>query len=299
MSKQSLAAFWMLGAISAFSAMAVAGREVSVELDMFELMLYRSLIGLVLVLAIGAASGTLTQVSSARLDLHFIRNISHFTGQNLWFYALTVIPLAQVFALEFTSPLWVALLAPLVLGEPLTRRRILAVALGFFGVLIIARPGATQLGPGTLAAGSAAIGFALSALFTRRLTRTDSITSILFWLTLMQAILGLTCAGWDGDIALPGQASAPSVLVISIGGLLAHSCLTRALSLAPASVVIPIDFARLPVIAIVGALVYHEQLGPSLFLGAELIIGANLISFRSPVSQNAQETGRLEDREPR
>ena len=271
----------MIGAITSFSAMAVAGRAVAVELDTFELMLYRSLIGLVLVVVIAAAAGSLTQVSSARLGLHFIRNISHFAGQNLWFFALTMIPLAQVFALEFTSPLWVALLAPLVLGERLTATRLLAVGLGFAGILVIAQPGVARIGPGTIAAASAAIGFALSALFTRRLTRTDSITSILFWLTLMQAVFGLITAGWDGDIALPGPASQPGIVVIAVGGLVAHFCLTRALALAPASVVIPIDFARLPLIALIGALFYDEQLTASFFAGAALIIGGNFLNLRT------------------
>ncbi len=281
MTPRARAALWMIGAITSFSAMAVAGRAVLVALDTYELMLYRSLIGVGLVLGAAALSGNLTQVSSAHLGLHFIRNISHFAGQILWNSALTLIPLAQVFALEFTSPLWVALLAPMILGERLTATRLLAVGLGFAGILVIAQPGVARIGPGTVAAASAAIGFALSALFTRRLTRTDSITSILFWLTVMQSLFGLLTAGWDGDIALPGPASAPGLAVIAVGGLVAHFCLTRALALAPASVVIPIDFARLPLIALIGALLYDEQLAVSFLVGAALIIGGNFLNLRT------------------
>ncbi|MEM8538385.1 MAG: EamA family transporter, partial [Pseudomonadota bacterium] len=96
------AAVWMTGAIISFTLMAIAGRAVSIELNTFEIMLYRSLTGIVIVVGITWFVGTLHQVSRDNLGLHALRNVFHFTGQNLWFYAITVIPLAQVFALEFT-----------------------------------------------------------------------------------------------------------------------------------------------------------------------------------------------------
>ncbi|MDP4033544.1 MAG: DMT family transporter, partial [Pseudorhodobacter sp.] len=130
------AALWMIGAILAFSAMAVAGREASRLHDTFEIMLWRSLVGLGVVLVFASATGRLTEIRVGRLGQHFARNLAHFTGQNLWFWALTMIPLAQVFALEFTSPIWVILLSPLFLGERITPARALAAALGFAGILI-------------------------------------------------------------------------------------------------------------------------------------------------------------------
>jgi len=276
-----LAALWMTGAIASFSAMAVAGRAVSLELDTFELMTWRSLVGIAIVLSIGLATGRLRTVTTRHMGWHVIRNLCHFAGQNLWFLAVTMIPLAQVFALEFTSPLWVVVLAPLVLGERLTAMRALAAVLGFIGVLIIAQPWVGNLGPGVIAAAAAAIGFAGSAVFTRRLTRTESVTCILFWLTALQAVFGLACAGWDGDITLPSTATAPWLVLIGCAGLLAHFCLTRALSLAPATVVIPIDFTRLPLIALIGYLVYGEAVGAEVYLGASIIIAANLLNLRS------------------
>lgn len=272
---------WMTGAVVSFSSMAVAGREVAVELDTFELMLYRSLVGFAVVVGFGGATGALSRVRARHMGWHLARNSSHFIGQNLWFYAVTLIPLAQVFALEFTSPLWVAVLAPLVLGERLTRARALAVALGFAGILIMTRPGLTALSPGVVSAALAAIGFAGSAVFTRRLTRTEATISILFWLTLMQAVFGLVCAGYDGDIAWPSRAALPLVAVIALGGLIAHLCLTQALSLAPATVVIPMDFARLPLIALIGLLLYHERLDGLMLLGSTLILLGNGINLRA------------------
>jgi len=274
------ACLWMVGAIVAFTAMAVSGRAVSLDLDTFEIMLYRSAIGVVLVIAVAGMAGTLPQIRTRKPVAHLVRNVCHFTGQNLWFYAIATIPLAQVFALEFTSPLWVMVMAPLILSERLTRSQAIAGALGFVGILIVTRPGTETIEIGLVAAALAAIGFAGSAVLTRKLTRTETITCILFYLTTMQAALGLICAGFDGDIALPTAANLPFVVVIAVAGLVAHYCLTTALSLAPASIVMPIDFIRLPVIAIVGVLLYAEPLDPYVLLGAGLIFVANYYNIR-------------------
>jgi drug/metabolite transporter (DMT)-like permease len=273
------AGLWMSGAIVSFCAMAVAGRSLAAELDTFEMMLYRSVIGIALVLAVGGVLGRLGEITTRSLGLHAVRNVFHFTGQNLWFFSLTFIPLAQVFALEFTSPLWVALLAPLILGERLTRTRAIAAAVGFAGILIVARPGFTEVNIGVLAAAASAIGFAGNILFTKRLTRTATITCILFWLTVMQAAMGLATAGWDGDIAWPSSAAWPWIAVIGVAGLLAHLCLTNALSVAPATVVVPFDFIRLPVIAVVGMLLYNEAIDVFVFLGAAVIFAANYLNI--------------------
>lgn len=273
------AALWMSGAILSLSLMAVAGRAAATGFDTFEIMLYRSILGLVIVLAVAGALGRLHEIRAARLGLHAGRNLAHFAGQNLWFYAITVIPLAQVFALEFSSPLWVLLLSPLILGEKLTRMRALAGAIGFLGVMIVARPSPESLNPGVVTAALSAIGFALSAILTKRLTRTETITGILFWLTVMQGVMGLVCAGWDGDIALPTWDGAWPLVLIGVGGLVAHLCLTMALSIAPATVVVPIDFIRLPAIAVVGALVYNEAIDIWVFVGAIVIFGANYFNI--------------------
>jgi drug/metabolite transporter (DMT)-like permease len=270
----------MFGAVGSFTLMAIAGRAVSLELDTFEIMTYRSLVGIGIVVSVAAASGSLGQVRARRMGLHGIRNLSHFAGQNLWFYAITVLPLAQVFALEFTMPVWAIVLTPLILGDRLSRKSLIAAGIGFAGILIVAHPGSAPLSPGLIAAATCAVGFALSGLFTRKLTRTENITSILFWLTVMQAVFGLVCAGYDGDIALPSLSGTPWVLVISCAGLLAHFCLTTALSLAPPATVLPIDFARLPLIAVVGALFYSEALDPMVFAGGAVIILGNWLNLR-------------------
>ncbi len=273
------ATFWMAGAIVSFSAMAIAGREATVELDTFEVMTYRSVVGIVLVLIIGGFAGTLRQIQTRRLPAHITRNIAHFTGQNLWFWALGLIPLSQLFAIEFTSPLWVMIFAALFLGERLTKIKLLAGALGFVGILVLVQPGVTPISPGMIAAAMAAVFFAITAILTKRLTSDQSITCIMFWLTVTQLIFGLITGFSDGEMALPSASALPWVVVIGVAGLAAHFCLTTALSVAPASVVMPMDFIRLPVIAILGVILYDEPLLLSVFVGAAVIFAANYMNI--------------------
>lgn len=276
------AALWMGGSILGFSALAVSGREIGAALDTFEMMLFRSLIGVVVVIAFAVATGRLGEINRQRFGVHVLRNVLHFAGQNLWLAALALIPMAQLFALEFSYPILVALGAPLLLGERLGARKAMAAGLGFAGILVVARPfGAGALSPGLLYALLCAVGFAGSAIVTKRLTRVASIVCILFWLALLQSLFGLVCAGWDGRIAVPRGTAMPWVLVMGIAGIAAHLCLTKALSLAPASIVTPIDFLRLPLIALVGMAFYGEALDPWVLVGGALILGANWINLRA------------------
>ncbi|WP_246003742.1 DMT family transporter [Histidinibacterium lentulum] len=274
MTDTARAGLWMLGAVVSFTSMALAGRAVSLSLDTFEIMTWRSVVGIVIVLTVATATGTIRQVRAERLWLHGVRNLAHFTGQNLWFFAVATIPLAQLFALEFTTPIWALLLAVPILGERITTRALVTAGVGFLGVLIVARPSPETLSPGLMAAAACAVGFGLTAVLTRRLTRTDSITSILFWLTVMQAVFGVICAGIDGDIAMPGRTEAPLLIVIGCAGLAAHFCLTSALSLAPAGVIMPIDFLRLPLITVLGMAIYAEPFDPLVLLGGAIIFAA-------------------------
>lgn len=276
------AALWMIGATLSFSSMALAGRAIAVELDTFELMLYRSLIGVCIISAIAVGTGRTAEIERRDMRLHLLRNIGHFGGQNLWFFAVAMIPLAQLFALEFTTPLWVALLAPIFLGEKFTRARMFAVALGFIGILMVAQPGQIEVSGGVIAAATCAIGFAISLMVTKRLTqRKHSVLNILFWLTVMQSVFALICAGYDGDIAMPSVSGLPLVLVVSIAGLSAHFCITTALSLAPATFVAPLDFIRLPLIAFIGYMFYNETVNGLMIAGAILILSANVLNLRA------------------
>ena len=269
----------MSGGIISFTLMAIAGREASFELDTFEILLYRSIIGFITVLVIAKSFGTLNQIKTQILKQHFYRNIAHFSGQSLWFYALSVIPLAQVFALEFTLPLWVVIFSSPLLGEKITRIKATSVLIGFIGILVIARPNIDTLNPGVLTAALSAVGFAFTVIFTKRLTTTESITCILFYLTSMQLIFGLIAAGLDGNIMIPSTNTTYWLVLIGFAGLTAHFCVTKALSISSPSLVMPIDFVRLPIIAFVGMIFYSEPIDIPVFYGSILIFYANWLNL--------------------
>ena len=275
------ATVWMIGAMFSFSLMAVSGRELATNLNTFEIMLFRSIIGFLIVLAIGYFAKTLAEIKRDRLGLHLFRNLAHFSGQNLWFLAVASIPFSQLFALEFSTPVWVALLAPLFLGEVLTKQRVLAVILGFAGVLIVARPDINQFDFAIVAAVACAICFAGSMMATKSLTSDQSITCILFWLTLMQLAMGLVATVFMDTIAFPEGINIFWTVIVGIGGLTAHFCITNALALAPAIVVIPLDFMRLPLISVIGFLAYGEAFELPILVGAGVIFIAILLNLKA------------------
>ncbi len=276
-----LAFGFMMMAIFSFTLMAVAGRELAGRHDTFEIMMYRSFVGLAIVLAVGGLAGTLGQITTRSLGLHAVRNLFHFTGQNLWFFAVGLIPMAQLFALEFTTPLWVALFAPLILGERWRLTRGLAALLGFAGILIVARPDSIVIGPGQMAAVMCAFGFAGAMLATKMLSRTETVTCILFWLVSLQAAFGIVTAGIDGQIRLPDAESVPLLVIVGFTGLFSHFCITSALSVAPASIVSPMEFLRLPLFAVTGFLLYGEPVEVAVFVGAAVVLAANLMNIRA------------------
>lgn len=273
-----VALLWMIGAIASFSTMAIAGRELSAELDTFEIMAYRSAIGLPLVAALLLAHEGWRSARTSQPLAHAGRNVIHFAAQNFWFFGIATIPLSQLVALEFTNPLWVALLAPIFLKERLTLPNALAALFGFAGVLVIAQPGVSPIEWGHLAGLGAALGFALTNMATRGLSRRDSALCILFWMTASQAVMGFLCAA-PGGLTIPSAALAPWVLAIGLLGLSAHACLTQALSAAPASIVAPMEFARLPVVATLGLILYGEAIEMALIVGAAFIVGANVVNL--------------------
>lgn len=275
-----LAGLWMGGALVSFLSMAISGRELSAELNTFQILFFRSVIGLVIISGILSWSGWV-QVKSTKLRLHFVRNVAHYIGQFGWFYAISLIPLAQVFAIEFTIPIWTALIAPFLLSERLTTSRILVVVIGFIGILIILRPGMVPFEVGAISALIAAIGYALSHTLTKKLTRTDTPLAVIFYMTVIQLPMGAIPSLMEWTT--PSIAMLPWLLVVGVTALSAHYCMARAFAHADAVVVVPMDFLRLPMVALLGLFIYGEALDPWVLAGAVVILGAitiNIVSER-------------------
>lgn len=269
------AALWMLGALASFSLMAIAGRELSAELSTWQILALRSAIGVAVVLLVASRVGW-HHLATRQPALQVIRNLGHFVGQFGWFYGLALLPLAQVFALEFTSPIWSALLAPLLLGERITPLRAAVIAIGFAGILIVIRPGMVPISTGAVAVLVAALGFAFAYVLTKRLTRTDSALAVVFYMSLVQLPLGMVPALFDW--VAPSAQLYPWIAVVGIAGLTAHFCMARAFREADAVVVVPMDFLRLPLIAVTGLLVYGEPLEFWVLAGAAVIFAGNFLN---------------------
>lgn len=272
-----LALAWMCGAIVSFLLMAIAGRELSAEVGPAQIVAFRNIICLAVLAAILAKLGW-KHARSAKPGRHVVRNVIHFAAQFGWFYAIARIPIAAVFAIEFTSPIWTALLAALFLGERLTGVRITAIALGFAGVLIVLRPGLEIVDPASLAALAAAFGYACTYIYTKDLVATDRPLTILLWMNAVQLPLALavSASSW----VTPSQTLWPWVGVTGLVGLASHYCLSRALEHGDATLVTPIDFLRLPLAAVVAWLLYAERVSPWVFVGAAVIFAGVWLNLR-------------------
>lgn len=272
------AAFWMAGWLTAMLVMAIAGRETTRELDVFQIMEMRSVIGLVMLYPLIHLAGGFGKLRTARPWQQVGRNIAHYGAQFAWFKALTLIPLAQVISIEFTMPIWTAILAVAFLGERMGLWKNLAVALGVVGVVIIVRPGTSEIVPGQIIALAAAVGFAISVTMVKSLTRADSVLTILFWMLLIQSIIGLVPAldVWQW----PSTYAWAWIIVIAFCGTFSHYCLTRAMLHADATIVVPMDFLRVPLAALAGWLLYNERLDMMTILGAALILSGNLLNLK-------------------
>lgn len=284
MSNYARATLWMALWILCTLSMTLAGRELSRELPVLEIMALRSFMAaLVITPFVMWSRGAVFNTRKPRL--HFIRNLSHFAAQFFWFGAVALIPLAEVVAIEFTMPIWTAILAALLLGEKLTGRRLVAIGSGFAGVLIILRPGVAEISAGAFSALAAAIGFSLSVTLVKKLTGSEGVLTILAHMFWTQAVLSalLMPILWlmPGDLftwAWPSAGLYPFIALLGLAGSAGHYCLTQATSAVDATVVAPLDFARVPLTALMGYGLYGEPLTAYLFMGAMLILVGNLMN---------------------
>lgn len=268
MSKTLRGALWMSGAVLSFCAMAIAARQLLKHLGTFEILFFRTGVALLIVMAFALRTGVAT-LRTRRFGLHLWRNGVHLGGQASWVYAIGALPLATVFAIEFTSPIWTAVLAVLFLGERMNAGRAMMLALGLAGVLVILRPGLGDFQPAALVMLAGSLFFAIQFIGTKQLSATESPMAVLFWMSVIQTPVCLAAAlpGWIA----PALADLPWILAIGAGSFTAHYCMTRAMKLADAMVVVPVDYFRLPLIAVVGAVFYAEPFDPMVFLGAGMI----------------------------
>jgi drug/metabolite transporter (DMT)-like permease len=274
-----MAALWMAGWLALMLMITVAGREVLRELNVFQLILIRSTVGLLMLYPLIRRAGGFVAMRTQRLPLHIGRNTIHFGAQLGWFFALTLIPIGQVVAIEFTMPIWTAIVAAMFLGERITIWKVVAIVLGIVGVVMIVRPATGEINPGQLIALAAAVGFGISIAMVKSLTRTEQTVTIIFYMAAVQ-IAGSLLPGLYSWV-WPSPTAWAWAIVVAFCGTFSHYCMTRALLYADATVVVPMDFLRVPLTALAGWLLYSERLDAFTVLGAALILTGNLVNLRA------------------
>ena len=272
------AALWMSGWLALMLIVTVAGREATEAVNVFQLMLVRGVLGFAMLYPMIRMNGGFAILKTSRVHVHIVRNVIHFGAQFGWFYALTLIPIGQVVAIEFTMPIWTAILAASFLGERMTSWKIIAIVLGVVGVVVIVRPAAGEINPGQLIALAAAVGFGISIVFVKSLTRTEQALAIIFWLLVVQSVASFLPALYVWT--WPPLQTWGWLAVIAFCGTFSHYCMARALLHADATVVIPMDFLRVPLTAIMGWLIYAERLDVFTVLGAALILAGNFLNLK-------------------
>jgi drug/metabolite transporter (DMT)-like permease len=277
---------WMVGALLSFSVMAVSIRELARSgLSIFEILAIRSGVALLVLFVLMAVRPELRKLARPRrMGLNIFRNTVHYASQFSWALSLTMLPLAMVFALEFTMPAWTALLAVFFLHERMTASRLGVVVLGLVGVLVILRPGVADFNPAAILVLLAAFGYAITMITTKKLTMSESTFAIIFWMAVIQFPLSLI--GSDPGVFF--QFEARHILpAIGVGtaGLTSHYCLSNAFRSGDATLVVPLDFMRIPLIAVVGWAFYGERLDIFVLLGALIIVSGVLWNLRSEVAR--------------
>jgi len=272
------AALWMAGWLALMLIVAIAGREGMRALNVFQLMEMRSLLGLLMLYPLIRINGGFAILKTARLHVHIGRNLIHYAAQLGWFFALTLIPIGQVVAIEFTMPIWTAILAAGFLGERMTVWKVTAIVLGLIGVIVIVRPATGAINPGQLIALGAAVGFGISIAVVKSFTRTEQTLAIIFWMLVVQSVAGLlpSLYVWTWPEAYVWF----WVVVIAFCGTFSHYCMARAMLHADATVVIPMDFLRVPLTATAGWLIYSERLDLFTVAGTALILAGNLLNLK-------------------
>ncbi len=266
------AALLMLGSTLAFGLMAIAIRYATRYVPTQEVAFFRNAFGLLALLPMLIRPGS-APLKTQQLPRYFLRSAIGLASMLCAFWAIGHLPISQAISLSYSTPLFVTIAAVLWLGETVRMRRWAAVIIGFIGVLIIVRPGSTSFTPGTLVAVGAAVLSSLVAIQIKQLTRIDSADTVVFYTYVFWVPLSLVPAlfvwVWPTGLAW--------VWLVATGvlGTLGQLLWTRALRLGEVSALTPISFMQLPLVSLLGWLLFNEALDRWTVIGAGIILGAN------------------------
>ena len=262
---------WIVISNLAFTCMQALIRHNSAELHQFEVAFIRNFVGLLIMLPWLFRLGPAV-LRTQRVGLHLLRAFLQAGSMLLFFTAVNLAPLAVISAITFTGPLFTALGGVLVLGEKIRRRRMLALAIGFVGALVILRPGFGDISPGALLSlGSSAI-WGVILLIVRVLTRTESTTTIVAYMVLFMTPISILPAlpYWQW----PSIELYPWLFLMGAVGQLGHFAVTRAIHLAETTMLMPFEFTRLIWAALLGLVIFNELPDLWAMVGGAIILGA-------------------------
>ncbi len=263
---------YMVCSAAMFACMAVMIRLASSELHAFEIAFFRNFFGFVFALPLLMHHGV-GILKTDKLSLYVGRCLIGIVSMLCGFYAIVHLPLAKAVTISYSTPLFVTILAVLFLGEMVRLRRWTAVGLGFIGVLVIMRPGADSFDANTLVALTAAVLSAIVAISIKVLSRTEKPDAIVLWTTMLWVPLSLVPAlfvwtwptGWTWAW----------IVAAGFFGTAGHMFWTRALKRGDASMLTPISFMQVPIVAVLAWWLFDESVTGWTAAGAAIIFGAN------------------------
>lgn len=276
-------ALWGLGMVAGLGGVSIAIRTLKPDIAVEELLFFRALVGLIAITLIMAPKGWRGLIPR-RPGLQIVRNLFHMSAQYCMFSAVVIIPLAEVTALEFTVPLITALMAAPLLKEKIGRTRWIGMIVGFIGILFVVRPVFEVVPPAMLIAIFGAVLFSYNTILVKILSEVEEASTMVFVMNVIQTLvlLGPALYVWTS----PEWHHLPWLLLLGLSGILTHYCLSRALAIADVSVVLPLDFLRLPFIALIAYWVWGETFSPWSAIGAVIIVGSSYFAIRKVRREN-------------
>lgn len=279
---------WMLATGGCFVAVTGIVRYLGSDIPAPQAAFIRYLIGLFLMLPLMGPIWR-ERTPPRLLGLYAVRGFAHSLGVMLWFFAMARIPIAEVTAIGYLSPIFIAIGAALFLGERLAARRIAAIVCGFLGAMVILRPGFQEIGPGQLAQVLSAPVFAASYLMAKHLSGQARPSVVVGMLSVFVTIslAPFAIAVWEPvslrEVAWLG--------LVAVFATLGHVTMTRALAAAPLAVTQPVTFLQLVWATLLGAVAFHEPVDVYVLIGGAIIIASvSFISWREWVLSRATRT---------
>jgi len=277
-------AFWAILAAISFAFMMTSVRSMEGKFDAFEIVFFRAVIGLFMVIPLVSRSG-IRALKTDKMPLHIVRTLFALFAMATLYYALADIPVAQAIALTFLIPLFTTIAAGVVLRESVGIHRWSATLVGFAGAMVIIRPGMVDISlPVLLVVLSSAL-YAGAWSSVKILTRTDSATVTVFWMNVL--MVPLTAIPVAFLWVTPDWSDAPALLVMAVSGWAAHFCQARAFEKSDASAVMPFDFLRLPLGALFGFVLFAELIDIWTWAGAVIIFIAGYYITRREAKRAA------------